>query len=255
MISNKLKVFVGLLVIILGLSLYYLSLPVVLFVKPALHEEFNLLLPGYVSKDYRLRIISEEELQKEYLKFSPELVIFSPFTAKPDYIESKSAIWGVPENYEYDILFSHSDEAMWLKALESVKDINTAFVTEEGEYSHIFDTLKLNDPYIHLVEYSGRISNANIDSIKSELERNETVALFIPAPESAHTLMRENLEVECYVDWRDAAALYNTDVKAIAPDWSEAIVKALNTESGEIPFDFTLISSHKLMKILDSLFL
>lgn len=245
--------------ILLLAGVYYLFLPVVIFVEAPLPEEYlsRLSKPSYFSLSYRLVISSEDELAKNYVKFKPDLVLFSPLTENPGYIDAKTAGWGFPENTGFDLLIHNDHEKMFSTALEAAGDVSTAFVYPRGsaEALELLESLEEDDEFVYGLEYSERISDANKGTLLDDLRKNETVNVLLFSPDSAYALLTEETGIKFYADYRDVAALYSPkNLVSIGPDWNSAIKKALSEDS-DFSFDYTLASSKNLVEVLEDIFL
>ena len=258
--ERRLWTFAIILFVILCASVYYLFLPVVICVQPDLPKEYlrRLSRPSYFSASYRLVVSNEEDLMRDYNLSNPDLVIFSPLTEKPAYIDAKSAVWGSSEIGGYDIHFTLDDKAMWTKALQDTGEVSTAFMysSSDSDGGRLFESLKKKDSFVYSIVYDSRISSANITQYMMEIDNNETVSVLMHDPQSAFRLFSVDMGLNYYVDFRDYAALYNEkNLTSIAPDWDKAISQALASEGGEIPFDYTLISSNDFVEVIKNLFL
>ena len=257
--KKGLYLFIFIMIAMLALAGLYLLRPAVLFVQLSLPDEYleRLSRPSFLSPSYRLIVTDEESLRKDYYAFDPELVIFSPLTEKPAYIDAKSAVWGSSEIGGYDIHFTLDDKAMWAKALQDTGEVSTAFMysSSDSDGERLFESLKKKDSFVYSIVYDSRISSANITQYMMEIDNNETVSVLMHDPQSAFRLFSVDMGLNYYVDFRDYAALYNEDnLTSIAPDWDKAISQALASEGGEIPFDYTLISSNDFVEVIKNLF-
>ena len=255
-----LKAFAILLFLILALSVCYLLLPVVIFVKPPLPDEYleRLSMPSRLSFSYRLVVSDEESLKKDYIAHKPDLVIFSPLSEKSEYIACKSMAWGHgDERGTFDALFLIEEEKLWLSALSESAKVSTAFLHEasDAESERVFNILKDVDGFVYDIKYDDRISGANQDLILNELAENNTVSVLLFDPESSYPILYEDTGIVFYVDFRDGAALYSPDkLISIEPDWRKAIKAALKSD-GDISFDYTLAPAKSPFEILDHIFL
>lgn len=160
-----------------------------------------------------------------------DLLILDPFSSSPESVDIKSYRWGSSSENENDFIVD--EEMLWSYALS--KSVGTiAFLYPEN--LSIAEILSEKYPDVKSISYNGRISNANYDDIISKLNGIENVLLL--DPESSLLVLAE--EKTFFVDFRDYPALKDKDnVKAIVPDWNSAIKEALESESGDISFDFT----------------
>ena len=257
--ERRLWTFAIILFLILCASVYYLLLPVVLYVEPDLPKEYldRLSRPSYFSTSYRLVISNEEDLMRDYVLFKPELVIFSPLTENPGYISSKIYYWGIPEEEGFCNFFSIDEEKMFVSALVRSGEVSTAFVYEEGNQGaeNIFASLKRVNEFVYPVTYKNKISDATLSGVVNELEKNQSVAALVYDAESAHRLLSAETGIEFYVDFRDYAALYSIkNLVSIDPDWRSAINRALVSDEN-ISFDYTFRSTSDAVEVIKDLFL
>ena len=257
--GRRLWTFAIILFLILCASVYYLFLPVVLYVEPDLPKEYldRLSRPSYFSASYRLVISNEEDLMRDYVLFKPEMVIFSPLTENPGYISAKTYCWGIQDKEGFDYAFIVDEEKMFISSLLRSGAVSTAFVYEEGikEAESIFNTLKRVNEFVYPVTYKSKISDATLSGIVSELEKNQSVAALVYDAESAHRLLSADTGIEFYVDFRDYAALYSIkNLVSIDPDWRSAISSALLNEE-DLSFDYTFRSTSDAVEVIKDLFL
>lgn len=257
--ERRLWTFAIILFVILCASVYYLFLPVVIYVQPDLPKEYlrRLSRPSYFSASYRLVMSNEEDLMRDYNLSNPDLVIFSPMTENPGYITVKTYCWGISDKEGFDYAFLSNDEKMFITALERSGAISTAFVYEESSLKaqELFESLKEVNDFIYPVVYKNKISDATLDNVINELEKNQSVAAIVHDPETAHRLLSENTGIEFYVDFRDYAALYSiNNLVSIEPDWKSAIDSALSSK-GDVSFDYTLRSTNNVVEVFKDMFL
>ena len=128
---------------------------------------------------------------------------------------------------------------MWRTALDSG---SVVLLYEESSVSarRIAEYLKALDSDIAEVTYTGRISGANMDSVKSSIPDDGNTRVLLLTPSSSMGLLRSPHSWRAVLDIRDAVAMETTEVDmAVSIDWDNTIENLL---SGTAELSYRLIS-------------
>ena len=166
-----------------------------------------------------------------------DLVITAPDASVPDGIDSY-LLGRLPEEGENVLGTLLVDEGkLWKTALG---DTSITVLYEESSVAskNIVSYLKTVDSSVKEVKYQGRVSSANLDTVKSEIGDAETILCLTPS--SSMSFIRDASDRVIVVDALDAAAMETSDVdKAVSIDWDSTISNLL---SGNAELSYCLIS-------------
>lgn len=216
-------------------AVFYFTRPKVIFLYSSLlNDDYfsSLSKPKRVSFFYRTEYVSDD---KEVGKC--DLIIVLP----PSSVDNPNAIYIKRGN---ERLFSFSDVDLFSKALYGDGKERAAILynSEDAGERELAKSLEERSENLSLIEYSGRISAVNIDSIEKEIEDLKIVRLIVPEPLSALKLI-ERSDIKIYLSFLDAAAFKGIkNVISISPDWDKAIRDALKSD-GDVAFSFALSST------------
>ena len=166
-----------------------------------------------------------------------DLVITAPDASVPEGVDSY-LLGRLPEEGENVLGTLLVDEGkLWETALD---DTSITVLYEESSVAskNIVSHLKAVDSSIMEVKYQGRVSSANLDTVKSEIGDAETILCLTPS--SSMSFIRDASDRVIVVDALDAAAMETSDVdKAVSIDWDSTISNLL---SGNAELSYCLIS-------------
>lgn len=217
------------LLLVLGAGLFYMTRPSVAFIKAlSFPPGYELPEPGNILK-YRMTDNAA----------SASLVITAPDAAVP--VGVNAYLFGrEPVEGETPLAVLGINEGeMWRTALDGG---SVVLLYEESSVSarRIAEYLKALDSDIAEVTYTGRISGANMDSVKSSIPDDENTRVLLLTPSSSMGLLRSPHSWRAVLDIRDAAAMETTEVDmAVSIDWDNTIENLL---SGTAELSYRLIS-------------
>lgn len=229
-----------------SLFCFYFSRPLVLYVSSSsLYKEYvdELVKPKPFALGYKTAFVYDNKMP-DFAK-NARLIVLDPIVKLDESsIESgiKIARWGSEDETSASILLENDEKKLWQEALVG----KSAFIYEQddSDSKEILSYLKSIDSTILALDYSGRISSVNYQEIFDSIKENNIESVLVYDPESAMRIFDID-DVDFYVDFRDWPALSGySNVFSIAPNWDDAIEKAMQLDSGKISFDYALIPSH-----------
>ena len=109
---------------------------------------------------------------------------------------------------------------------------------DEGRYAAVFEEssllassiMEVLEPLgVVPIPYMGRISSANIDSVRREIASAEADTVLLLTPSTSMSLIRSDHEWSVIMDIRDAAAMDTTEVDAaVSIDWNRTVQDLLS---------------------------
>ena len=199
-------------------TVFYFARPSVAFISSGLLPSGYELSEPSGSLGYRVTDNAEQA----------DIVIVAPDAAVPQdilsYLFGREAESG--ENPEGVLAIDNG--AMWECAMELG---NATLVYEEtSSYGRsVADYLKTLYPDIGIVTYTGRITGANIGTVKSEISETGNDIIFLLTPSSSMELIRTDIPWTIVLDERDAAALETTKADyAVSIDWNGTVKSLLD---------------------------
>ena len=215
--------------IVLGCTIFYFTRPSVAFVaSSSFPPGYELPEPGNI-----LRYRMTDNIG------NADLVITAPDAAVPS--GSDSYLFGreAEDGESPAAVLAIDTGRMW----ESALPLGSAVVLyEESDPAsrEILSHLEEIDPDIKSVSYSGRISVANIDSVRSSIESASAEYLFALTPSTSMELLRSDHQWSVVMDVRDSAAMEATEVDyAVSIDWDATVDNLL---SGNAELSYTLLT-------------
>ena len=213
----------------LGAGLFYMTRPSVAFIKAlSFPPGYELPEPGNILK-YRMTDNAA----------SASLVITAPDAAVPVGVDAYLFGREPVEGETPLAVLGINEGEMWRTALDGG---SVVLLYEESSVSarRIAEYLKALDSDIAEVTYTGRISGANMDSVKSSIPDDENTRVLLLTPSSSMGLLRSPHSWRAVLDIRDAAAMETTEVDmAVSIDWDNTIENLL---SGTAELSYRLIS-------------
>lgn len=225
---KKVIIVIGIILFIFACcAVFFLTRPRVVFLHgTTLPESYEISLP---SNFFEYILVDNPE--------NADLVIASPVAqppAVPYYLFGREK-----EEGENPIAVLNIDEsAMWEAAPAGKKAV--VYERSSSAADEIADNLIEHDDTIERITYSGRVSGANVDSVRKRIEECGAEYVLLLTPSSSLPLLRGQREWKAVLDERDAAALETTPVEyAVAVDWDRTISALL---SGEAELSYCLIT-------------
>lgn len=163
-----------------------------------------------------------------------DVVLVAPDASVPEGVEAYLFGREAEDGEEPVAVLDIDDEAMWECAAEEgavvLYERSTAYARDIAEH---LESLGLG---IEAVTYSGRISGANADQVRSEIEESGAATVLAITPSSSTSLLREEHPWRVVMDVRDAAAMETTRVDAaVSIDW-DATIQSLLSGNAELSY-------------------
>ena len=163
-----------------------------------------------------------------------DVVLVAPAASVPEGVEAYLFGREAEDGEEPVAVLAIDDEAMWECAAEEgavvLYERSTAYARDIAEH---LESLGLG---IEAVTYSGRISGANAEQVRSEIEEAGADTVLAITPSSSIALLREEHPWRIVMDVRDAAAMETTRVDAaVSIDW-DATIQSLLSGNAELSY-------------------
>ncbi len=212
--------------IVAGALLFYFLRPSVAFIRSDLFPS-GYELPGPSALRYRLT----------GNPIGADLVIVSPDAAVPPGVPAYLFGREAEDGETVEAVLAIDNGRMWEQAL---RDTEIALLYEESSVygREVADYLSSIDGNVRSVTYTGRISGANIETVRKEIAGAGIV--FALTPSSSVEILRSAHSWPVVMDIRDAAAMETTAVdEAVSIDWNKTVENLL---AGRAELSYCLVA-------------